>query len=85
MLDNCDDDARCTNLNGSFECECNPGFAGDGVECSDIDECSLSLHTCDANATCTNLKGSFSCRCGSRFTGFEGFMGDGHTCFDIKE
>ena len=32
--DNCDpNSATCTNTIGSFECECLPGFTGDGVTC----------------------------------------------------
>ena len=32
--DNCDpSSAACTNTIGSFECECLPGFTGDGVTC----------------------------------------------------
>ena len=31
--DNCDDNATCTNTMGSFECECLPGYTGDGVTC----------------------------------------------------
>ena len=31
--DNCDDDAACTNTEGSFTCLCEPGFSGDGVQC----------------------------------------------------
>ena len=29
----CHRDARCTNTTGSFTCECNPGFIGDGTTC----------------------------------------------------
>jgi len=29
--DNCDINATCTNVPGSFTCECNPGFTGDGT------------------------------------------------------
>ena len=32
--DNCDEDAECTNTEGSFQCTCNDGFDGDGVSCS---------------------------------------------------
>jgi hypothetical protein len=29
----CDKNATCTNTDGSFDCDCNPGFTGDGVVC----------------------------------------------------
>ena len=35
----------------------NPG--GDGVECSDVDECSTGFDNCEVNADCTNLEGGF--------------------------
>ena len=31
--DNCNDNAECINTEWSFECECNEGFEGDGVNC----------------------------------------------------
>ena len=30
---NCDSNATCTNTDGSFECACNNGFSGNGVNC----------------------------------------------------
>jgi len=33
-IDNCDNNATCTNAIGSFLCVCNVGFIGDGVECT---------------------------------------------------
>ena len=35
----CSDDAICTNLDGTYTCDCLPGFSGDGWECVDVDEC----------------------------------------------
>ena len=32
-LDNCDENAACTNTDGSFTCECNDGFSGNGTVC----------------------------------------------------
>ena len=33
MTDNCNDNATCTNAEGSFMCTCNAGYNGDGVMC----------------------------------------------------
>ena len=35
----CDPFASCSNTFGSYSCQCNDGFIGDGNTCSDIDEC----------------------------------------------
>ena len=32
--DNCHENANCTNTEGSFTCSCNPGYTGDGVNCT---------------------------------------------------
>lgn len=42
MVDNCHDDASCYDTEGSFMCECNTGFSGDGINCTGIT--GLSLH-----------------------------------------
>lgn len=44
-IDNCDENARCTNTIGSFVCECLPGFTGDGVTCDG--ELPFDTRTCD--------------------------------------
>uniref|UniRef100_A0A2K6PXP4 Nidogen-2 n=1 Tax=Rhinopithecus roxellana TaxID=61622 RepID=A0A2K6PXP4_RHIRO len=65
--------ARCVHHGGStFSCACLPGYAGDGHQCADIDEC--SENRCHPAATCYNTPGSFSCRCQP------GYYGDGFQC-----
>lgn len=40
MVDNCDNNAFCTDTEGGFTCECTTGFTGDGVNCqSELKDC----------------------------------------------
>ena len=39
----CDPDADCVNLNGSYECQCRPGFFQSGDSCFEIDECNGTI------------------------------------------
>ena len=32
-INNCDNNAFCTNTNGSFTCACKNGYSGDGESC----------------------------------------------------
>lgn len=41
-LNNCDVNAQCTNSFGSFSCECNEGFTGDGTFCTEVPSASPS-------------------------------------------
>ncbi|XP_077200578.1 fibrillin-2 isoform X1 [Paroedura picta] len=76
---NCDLQASCVNVPGSFRCSCKEGWIGNGIKCIDLDECSNGTHQCSVNAQCTNAPGSYRCICA------EGFTGDGFTCSDIDE
>ena len=50
--DDCDKHATCTNIFGNFACKCNPGWIGDGKNCTNIDECAAdNLNQCDAETT----------------------------------
>ena len=33
-MNNCDQNANCTNKVGSFECSCKDGYTGNGVSCT---------------------------------------------------
>uniref|UniRef100_A0A8C3VDI5 Nidogen 2 n=1 Tax=Catharus ustulatus TaxID=91951 RepID=A0A8C3VDI5_CATUS len=67
------DRARCLSRgDGRATCECLPGYTGDGIHCSDVDECAES--PCHPAAICYNTPGSFSCRCRP------GYAGDGFQC-----
>lgn len=74
----CNANAACTNTFGSYGCQCSAGYTGDGITCTDIDECS-SGHQCDSSATCHNSEGSYVCICNS------GYTGDGRTCRELDE
>lgn len=67
----CGPNQQCSNLLGSFDCQCGPGTTDDGSGgCTDVDECSnADLANCHADATCTNTDGGFTCTCPSGTTG----------------
>lgn len=61
----------CINTNGSYSCECPPGYSGSGKpddECLDINECGR-LNSCGVNAQCINVPGSYKCICPQGFSG----------------
>lgn len=78
-VDDCDDNANCSNTTGSYTCKCKTGYEGDGKTCSDIDECTAGTAKCTANSTCNNTPGSFTCTCNP------GYKQAGSSCFDIDE
>ncbi|KAL5004007.1 hypothetical protein ScPMuIL_017463 [Solemya velum] len=70
----------CVNTDGSFRCECAPGYTvdGSGVKCVDKDEC-RDNGMCGAG-TCTNTLGSFHCSCQPGYT-----PGPQEVCEDVNE
>ncbi|CAB4005879.1 adhesion G -coupled receptor L3-like, partial [Paramuricea clavata] len=77
LINPCHPNATCTDNEGSFVCECNVGFSGNGFNCSNINEC--STNPCHPNATCTDNEGSFVCECNV------GYSGNGFNCSNINE
>ena len=60
--DPCDANARCYTRAPGYTCECNVGYAGDGLTCKDVDECSLGHVYCQPETPhCVNTAGSFVC------------------------
>ncbi|KAK6631430.1 hypothetical protein RUM44_005957 [Polyplax serrata] len=80
MPDVCEN-GDCVNTDGSFRCECQPGFVLDptGKRCIDDNECVSNVNIC-GNGTCTNIKGSFECSCNEGYS-----PGPFQTCEDINE
>lgn len=76
---NCSALAYCSNQLGIFQCDCMEGFAGNGHNCEDIDECTLGVHNCPPTAKCINFAGAFRCSCVS------GFHDGDDGCQDIDE
>eukprot|EP00035_Acanthoeca_spectabilis_P021110 m.436374 g.436374 ORF g.436374 m.436374 type:complete len:1646 (-) comp17967_c0_seq1:2147-7084(-) len=77
--DNCDGNAVCTDIPGSFQCTCIVGYTGDGVSCTNMNECVMDIDNCDNQSTCTDTMGSFTCQCNV------GWTGNGTACSDIDE
>lgn len=55
------DTSVCLNTHGSYRCVCRQGFISNEVECQDINECQLQLHTCPPRSTCVNTRGAYVC------------------------
>ncbi|CAG7838551.1 unnamed protein product [Allacma fusca] len=70
----CDVTAICINSPGSHQCQCQPGYSGDGYTCTKILSCADVQ--CGSNAECVELSvGEPECRC------LSGFYGDGLFCY----
>ena len=78
----CDHHADCIDLTGEYKCQCHEGYAGDGYNCLNINEClttsSTAKSVCPPNSECIDTIASYECVCQ---TGFEGDI----TCTDINE
>ncbi|TSK13306.1 Stabilin-2 [Bagarius yarrelli] len=74
----CGPDARCfEDMNaGKLVCKCQPGYFGDGVQCTSINPCQKRV--CHEHAVCTHTgPNQHTCTC------TEGYQGDGLVCLPI--
>ncbi len=89
-VDNCHDQATCTNLvqpPDKFSCACNAGYSGDGVTCTNVDECTGGGggDNCSPHAECTDTVGSFTCACNAGFFTNATSPGPGVVCYNENE
>nr|XP_046263555.1 adhesion G protein-coupled receptor E5 isoform X2 [Scatophagus argus] len=86
----CGNHSKCFNTNGSYYCNCEPGFKNQGGvnftaldgECRDDNECTNNNTICGHGGKCFNLIGSFNCTC------HPGYTNNNHireVCKDINE
>ncbi|XP_065195026.1 uncharacterized protein LOC135826339 [Sycon ciliatum] len=68
----CSAQAVCTDTRGSYLCHCPAGYTGNGIVCTNVNECSDSpcgicrapdKDNCTACATCLDTSGSYLCQC----------------------
>jgi len=68
---NCHSEANCINSIGSYECQCKPGFIGNGIECSPCPENQYSFDdqtclSCPENSKSPLASSSITdCKCNS--------------------
>uniref|UniRef100_A0A915B526 Nidogen-1 n=1 Tax=Parascaris univalens TaxID=6257 RepID=A0A915B526_PARUN len=77
----CSAHANCVQRdNGAWQCECNPGYQGNGHVCSPFTSCLDDRSICDPNAECVpGEHGYYVCNC------HYGYHGNGRTCIPDSE
>ena len=70
----CNSDFDCTNnakCGSDGACACRTGFAAQGSQCVDINECAANgdKNPCGQNSICVNIAGGYSCQCQAPMVG----------------
>ena len=79
---NCHADAQCTDTDGSFTCACNAGYTGDGVSCTEINEC--DANPCQNGGACVDGVNSYSCVCAPQTSGDNCELHDCGVCAGVS-
>ncbi|KAK0096570.1 hypothetical protein PV326_005114 [Microctonus aethiopoides] len=81
VVNTCHPYAQCIYIRDreDYECQCNSGYEGDGIECLKTDVSCLEVDICDPNASCRPDEPIAKCVCNP------GFEGDGTRCNPIDE
>ncbi|XP_078299407.1 adhesion G protein-coupled receptor E2 isoform X2 [Panthera onca] len=84
--------ADCQNTEGSFYCECSPGYQlASGAKafrnesentCQGVDKCQLKPRLCKGRSICINTQGNYTCGCPP---GLELNLSDPNVCSDVDE
>ncbi|XP_029175623.1 nidogen-2 isoform X2 [Nylanderia fulva] len=71
VVNRCHPYAQCIYVTstGDYECRCNPGYEGDGMECTKTDECNDNSD-CEENERCTYhpISSRYECTCNPGFS-----------------
>ncbi|XP_051580183.1 latent-transforming growth factor beta-binding protein 4-like isoform X2 [Myxocyprinus asiaticus] len=78
----CGSQSLCVNTDGSYRCDCLPGYRAAGArrQCRDINEC-LEGDFCFPSGECVNTDGSYKCVCAQ---GYKSSI-NGTSCQDVDE
>ncbi|XP_076174255.1 nidogen isoform X2 [Ptiloglossa arizonensis] len=81
VMNRCHPYAQCIYVTNTadYECICNSGYEGDGIECTRTEVSCLDVDICDPNASCQYEEPVAKCVCNP------GFKGHGTTCKPIDE
>ncbi|XP_076380704.1 nidogen isoform X1 [Megalopta genalis] len=81
VVNRCHPYAQCVYVTstGDYECRCNPGFNGNGVECTKTEVSCMEVDICDPKASCQSEEPLAKCVCNP------GYDGDGTTCSPIDK